>query len=184
VSLPAEALSIAALEEELLDRYGARLQSVAYGDILLYASFLPDAAYLSSLTLAQLLARSKSREEEEGSDNDSRMTISVDTESDENMSDDPSDPLSATLDQLTQKKFIDIDIACIDEDGNDIRLPAVRVKCGLPSLDDDDDDDNKNDDDEQNSPNSRKHKNRKSKHLDLYESIKDILLKFCVSLLG
>lgn len=192
-----EELTISALEEDLIERYGAKLQSVAYGDTLLYASFLPEAEYLSSLTVAQLLARSKqqdgnneSKNARDSDDNNDKVKEDVDNDDEDTdgessagedaVSDDsdPQDPLSATLDLLAQKQFIDVDVACVDEDENDMRLPAVRIKCALDaSLRHDDDAD---------SPNTPKlkYKTRQSKTIGIYQSIKAVLLKFVLSWIG
>lgn len=189
---PAESLSILTLEGELLERYGVRLQSVTFGDILLYAAFLPDAEYLSSLSLAQLIARTKSRvdnsdsgftdtrdtnnkadDKKDKSDDDDGNDVSVDRHTD-------NDPLSATLDMLAQKQFIDIDITCVDEEENEIRLPTVRVKCGLTVLSSDDTDSTQDISVEP----KLKYKNKQSKHVHLFESIKELALKLLASFLG
>ena len=102
---PLRTLTVRALQRHLLQQLGARLQSVSLGDRLLYADFMDDGERRLDAPLQRLLA------EEDGAEGDERGAgaagIPVPTEG-----------------------FVDLDVLCVDGDGEDVRLPPVRVDCG------------------------------------------------------
>ena len=133
-----EDLTIADLQAFLQDKYGvSELQSVTYRDLMLYADFMGDVDYLEGLSIAQLILRaSDTSSSDEGGDSESASPLN-DTGDDSDiygsdyvMSEEGADdPASLVLNSLLEKRFIDLEVSCIDEDGNDMHLPPVRVRC-------------------------------------------------------
>ena len=60
---PVDDLTVEELDDYLQTTYDAYLQSVTHGDLLLYAKFLPDAEFISSLSIAQLLTQAKQQQQ-------------------------------------------------------------------------------------------------------------------------
>ena len=100
VSVPfgIDSLTIKALSKTLEKRFGAQVQSVAIGDRLLYADFLDDADDRFRMSVSQLINKVE--------DND------------------PEDITSVTPDD----KYIDLQVTCVDSEGEEVRLPPVRVQ--------------------------------------------------------
>ena len=137
-----EDLTVADLQAFLQDRYGvSELQSVTYGDLMLYADFMGDVDYLEGLSIAQLILRaSDTSRSDEGEDTESTPSLNdardySDIYGSDVMSEvgegeeGAKDPASLVLNSLLEKRFIDLEVSCIDEDGNDMHLPPVRVRC-------------------------------------------------------
>lgn len=128
---------VADLQAFLQDQYGvSELQSVTYGDLMLYADFMGDMEYLEGLSIAQLILRASDTSSDEGEDAESTSSLNGagdDSDiygSDDMMSEEGADdPASLVLNSLLEKRFIDLEVSCIDEDGNDMHLPPVRVRC-------------------------------------------------------
>lgn len=104
-------LTVSKLEEFLQKQYSAHLQSLSVGDMLLYADFLPSSEELLDLPLDALIRRT----EEEAvmdieNDQDSR-TINTEVNNS----------------SILRNSFIDLEVVCVDDGGNDLRLPSVRV---------------------------------------------------------
>lgn len=149
----AEDLTVAELEQQLLSEFNARLQSVTFGDLLLYAGFLPDHDYLADLTIAQLVARANKKtsgiEEDNDDDNDDigdddysasfgDSVESLDASEGEDGSsdfDESESTTSLTLSFLNEFSHLDLEVSCTDLDGNDMRMPPLRVRCGVDSAD-------------------------------------------------
>lgn len=146
-------LTVEDLEEVLMERYQVNLQSVTFGDYLLFAKFLPDGEFLSSLSIAELIAHAKQNskmDDDDDNDNDNHGNDSFEEESnDENAKDNQdstaanaaddeddddddmlSDPLAEVFgdEEHGTREYIDLIIACQNEDEQDIRLPSVRVR--------------------------------------------------------
>ena len=109
-------LTVSALEEFLLERCGAHLQSVSVRDFLLYADFLPGSDELLDLPLDTLIKRM------EASGKADRSLESEDPRSVPGDSD-----LDTTLFNSETHSFIDLEVVCVDGDGSDLQLPPVRV---------------------------------------------------------
>lgn len=109
-------LTVSALEEYLLERCGAHLQSVSVRDFLLYADFLPGSDELLDLPLDTLIKRM------EASGKADRSLESEDPRSITGDSD-----LDTTLFNKETHSFIDLEVVCVDGDGSDLQLPPVRV---------------------------------------------------------
>ena len=104
------------LEEFLLVRYGAHLQSVSVRDFLLYADFLPGSDELLDLPLDALIRRMEvtGRSDREAESDDPR-TMGED-----------SGPYPTVL-TTEANSFVDLEVVCVDSNGSDLQLPSVRV---------------------------------------------------------
>ena len=107
---------MSALEEFLLERCGAHLQSVSVRDFLLYADFLPGSDELLDLPLNTLIKRM------EAAGKADRSLESEDPRSSPGETD-----FSATLFNSETHSFVDLEVVCVDGDGSDLQLPPVRV---------------------------------------------------------
>jgi flagellum-specific peptidoglycan hydrolase FlgJ len=191
------------LDDFLAINYNAKLQSVTHGDLLLFARFLPDADFMSSLSIAQLVTQAKQQnqaddddnnnnddelnnddsesddennrkrkrnlndddEEDEYDDKDHSLNENIDEENIE--SNDTDDPLTEVFgDENHQVEYIDLVVACQDEDGEDIRLPPVRISCILPlSADENEDESVGSDSNSRRRYNLQQQQQKQSKHL-------------------
>ena len=103
------------LEEFLQERYGAHLQSVSVRDFLLYADFLPGSEDLLDLPLDALIAKmNAAADESEDFGSDSRDTSKGES-------------ASLVLSSTEANSFLDLEVVCVDSQGQDLRLPSVRV---------------------------------------------------------
>ena len=114
-------LTVSKLEEILLERYGAHLQSVSVHDFLLYADFLPGSEELLDLPLDVLIKRMDETaaldREELGSD-PRDTTVGINGKDFE---------ISSILSSTVANCFLDLEVVCVDDNGQDLRLPSVRV---------------------------------------------------------
>ena len=92
-------LNIKSISKMLEKRFGVHLQSVAIDDRLLYADFLDDADDRFRAPINSLLVT----EDEEGLEN--RDTVAA----------------------IFREKYVDLQIICVDNDGDEIRVPPIRV---------------------------------------------------------
>ena len=114
-------LTVSKLEEILLERYGAHLQSVSVRDFLLYADFLPGSEELLDLPFDVLIKRMDEAAEVD------RKELGSDPR-DVNISADGKDfKISSILSSTVANCFLDLEVVCVDEHGQDLRLPSVRV---------------------------------------------------------
>lgn len=78
--------------------------------MLLYADFLPSSEELLDLPLDALIKRTEEEAvTDRENDKDTRENIEVNEIS------------------ILRNSFIDLDVVCVDDGGNDLRLPPVRV---------------------------------------------------------
>jgi hypothetical protein len=146
--MTAETLTISYLESYIDSKFQAKLQSVTYGDILLYGSYLADADYLEDLTIAQLIARSQQvpsngNNPEEDLDGEYEPNDFEDVdENDGNKSEteETSEKIASKLSALSSKDFVDIQVMCTNMDDEDIRLPPFHIRCGSFEHEDENDD--------------------------------------------
>ena len=97
------------------------MQSVSIRDFLLYADFLPSSEELLDLPLDVLIKR---------------MDL-VDVEGREELGPDPRETslgikdeesnISSILSSTLTNCFLDLEVVCVDDQGQDLRLPPVRV---------------------------------------------------------
>lgn len=102
-------LTVSALSEFLHESFGVYLQSVSLGDMLLYADFTDANGDKLGLPLADLVAMGGADLEEEMED-DRAVARSF-------------------LPQVPDHGFVDLDLTCVDEEGEDVRLPPLRISC-------------------------------------------------------
>lgn len=100
VSLPLglDSLTIKALAKTLEKRFGVQLQSVAIGDRLLYADFLDDAEERFRMSVGRLMSQGEVGDAEE------------------------------LLSSIPEDKYVDLQVTCVDAEGEEVRLPPVRVE--------------------------------------------------------
>lgn len=105
-------LTVSALSDKLLERFGVELQSISLGDTLLYASFLPAAENKFEMTL-QALHNLVQQEDESSGDEDIRDNAKT-------------RPVAVNLDSVS---FWDLDLGCVErETSEDIRIPPLRIE--------------------------------------------------------
>ena len=109
-------LTVSALEEFLLERCGAHLQSVSIRDFLLYADFLPGSDELLDLPLNTLIKRMEAA---------GKADRSMESEDPRSGSGDAE--LCTTLFDSETHSFVDLEVVCVDGEGSDLQLPPVRV---------------------------------------------------------
>lgn len=178
-----EALTAEDLEEVLRERYDVTLQSITFGDLLLFAKFLPDGEFLLSLSIAELMAHAKQNSKmDDEDDNEEEVNTKENEKDDENENGDEehddyssikgridsdellSDPLAEVFgdEEHGMREYIDLTVACQNDDEQDIRLPSVRVRISSLSnfLSDSDSDDRS---DRNGMKSSKSHRRRKRK---------------------
>ena len=109
----ADAVSVADVAAYVQAEWGAELQSISLGDVLLYATFLPGAESRTALSLRDLLVRVKSEDANGPGDGDSRTASSSRGEG---------------AGGEGEGGFWDLDLVCVDSvTGEDCRLPPLRI---------------------------------------------------------
>eukprot|EP01041_Mallomonas_annulata_P003343 gene3343-6615_t len=119
VPLSANKPAIKSLERFLKTHYGAYLQSVSCRDNLVFADFLPGADHRRTLDIRALLV-----EPMEGMDVGHELSSTRDNAAAAATASNESDEEE---DIWGSSAFVDLDVSCVDEDGNELRLPPVRV---------------------------------------------------------
>lgn len=110
-------LTVRALESHISTTLGVRLQSIALGDVLLYADFMGDAEMRRDMTIGLLCSLGGDDSDDEDGFSDERVSRSS----------------GAFIAELPESGFVDVSITCVDDDGDDVRTPAVRVAISAPS---------------------------------------------------
>ena len=110
INAPSDArhLTVVGLIEFLSDAYNVNVESVSCGDALLYADFLPDCERRAELTIYDLLEENSFSGEGAGEEDDRAVPVSK-------------TPYGEGC------EFVDLQISCSTEEGEEARLPPIRV---------------------------------------------------------